>query len=96
LSVRWLIALKNKSLKRSHGDFAVLRIDYAKTSLLDLPPSPDAPECFAQAKALLKDGWPSIRIGYDKLPPRFPSGYPAVMLPCAEDSAGGTFHFCAL
>ena len=51
--------------------FAVLRIDYAKTSLLDLPPSPDAPEYFAQAKALLKDGWPSIRIGYDKLPPRF-------------------------
>jgi hypothetical protein len=61
--------------------FAVLRIDYAKTSLLDLPPSPDAPEYFAQAKALLKDGWPSIRIGYDKLPPRFPPGYPAVMLP---------------
>ena len=61
--------------------FTVLRIDYAKTSLLDLPPSPDAPEYFAQAKTLLKDGWPSIRIGYDKLPPRFPSGYPAVMLP---------------
>jgi hypothetical protein len=60
--------------------FAVLRIDYAKTSLLDLPPSPDAPEYFAQAKALLKDGWPSIRIGYDKLPSRFPPGYPAVML----------------
>jgi hypothetical protein len=34
--------------------FAVLRIDYAKTSLLDLSPSPDAPEYFAQAKALLK------------------------------------------
>jgi Dolichyl-phosphate-mannose-protein mannosyltransferase len=60
--------------------FAVLRIDYAKTSLLDLPPSPDAPEYFAQSKALLKDGWPSIRIGYDKLPARFPPGYPAVML----------------
>jgi hypothetical protein len=60
--------------------FAVLRIDYAKTSLLDLPPSPDAPEYFAQAKAMLKDGWPSIRIGYDKLPSRFPPGYPAVML----------------
>jgi hypothetical protein len=61
--------------------FAVLRIDYAKTSLLDLPPSPDAPEYFAQAKALLKDGWPSIRIGYDKLPSRFPPGYPPVMIP---------------
>jgi Dolichyl-phosphate-mannose-protein mannosyltransferase len=60
--------------------FAVLRIDYAKTSLLDLAPSPDAPEYFAQAKALLKDEWPSIRIGYDKLPARFFPGYPAVML----------------
>src|SRR5215471_13521020 len=59
---------------------AVLRIDYAKTSLLDLPPSPDAPEYFAQSTALLKDGWPSIRIGYDKLPARFPAGYPAVTL----------------
>ena len=60
--------------------FTVLRIDYTKTSLLDLPPSPDAPEYFAQAKALLKNGWPSIQIGYDKLPSRFPPGYPAVML----------------
>ena len=60
---------------------AVLRIDYQKTALLDLRPYPDATEYFAQAKALVKDKWPSIQIGYDKLPSRYPPGYPAVMLP---------------
>jgi hypothetical protein len=43
--------------------FAVLRIDYQKTTLFDLGPYPDATEYFAQAKALLKDRWPSIRSG---------------------------------
>ena len=52
--------------------FAVLRVDYSKTALLDLGPHPDASEYFAQAKALLKDRWPSIQIGYDKLPSRYP------------------------
>jgi hypothetical protein len=61
--------------------FAVVKIDYRNTALLDLPPYPDATEYFAQAKALLKDGWPSIQIGYDKLPSRYPFGYPALMLP---------------
>jgi hypothetical protein len=61
--------------------FAVLKIDYHKTALLDLGPHPDAAEYFAQAKALLKDRWPSIQIGYDKLPSRYPFGYPALMLP---------------
>ena len=61
--------------------FAVLRIDYQKTALLDLRPYPDATEYFAQAKALVKDRWPSIQIGYDKLPSRYPPGYPALMLP---------------
>jgi hypothetical protein len=61
--------------------FAVLNIDYQKTALLDLGPYPDASEYFAQARALLKDGWPSIQIGYDKLPSRFPFGYPVLMLP---------------
>jgi hypothetical protein len=61
--------------------FAVLRIDYAETALLDLGPGPDAMEYFAQAKALLHDGWPSIQIGYDKLPSRFPFGYPVLMVP---------------
>ena len=61
--------------------FAVLRVDYSKTALLDLGPHPDASEYFAQAKAMLKDRWPSIQIGYDKLPSRYPFGYPALMLP---------------
>src|SRR5206468_10678156 len=61
--------------------FAVLKIDYRKTALLDLGPHPDAPEYFAQGTALLKDRWPSIQIGYDKLPSRYPFGYPALMLP---------------
>ena len=61
--------------------FAVLRVDYNKTTLLDLAPHPDATEYFAQAKALRRDGWPSIQIGYEKLPSRYPFGYPVLMLP---------------
>src|ERR1044071_7246935 len=61
--------------------FAVLRIDYRKTRLLDLAPYPDATEYFAQAKALRRDAWPSIQIGYEKLPSRYPCGYPMLMLP---------------
>jgi hypothetical protein len=61
--------------------FAVLRINYSKTTLLDLAPHPDATEYFAQAKALRLDGWPSIQIGYEKLPSRYPFGYPVLMLP---------------
>ena len=51
--------------------FAVLRVDCKKTMLLDLAPHPDATEYFAQAKALHRDGWPSIQIGYEKLPSRY-------------------------
>ena len=61
--------------------FAVLRIDYQKTALPDLAPYPDATEYFAQAKALSKGKWPLIQIGYEKLPSRYPPGYPALMLP---------------
>ena len=61
--------------------FAVVRIDYSKTTLLDLRPHPDATEYFAQAQALYRDGWPSIQIGYETLPSRYPFGYPAMMLP---------------
>src|SRR6266566_7226437 len=64
--------------------FAVLRIDYSNTVLLDLAPHPDATEYFAQAQALRRDGWPSIQIGYDKLPSRYPFGYAILMLPCLE------------
>ena len=60
--------------------FAVLRIDYAKTTLLD-PGPVDSVEYFAQSKALLRDGRPQLQIGYDKLPSRFPVGYPVLMLP---------------
>ena len=61
--------------------FAVLKVDYTKTALLDLGPGPDAVEYFAQAKAMLHGGWPSIQIGYDKLPSRFPFGYPVLIVP---------------
>jgi hypothetical protein len=61
--------------------FAVLRVDYEKTELLDLAPYPDATEYFAQAQALIRNGWPSIQIGYEKLPSRYPCGYPVLMLP---------------
>src|SRR5438067_2907027 len=61
--------------------FAVLRIDYSKTMLLDLAPHPDATEYFAQAQGLRRDGWPSIQIGYEKFPSRYPFGYPVLMLP---------------
>ena len=61
--------------------FAVLKIDYSKTMLLDLGPHPDATEYFAQAKALGRNAWPYIQIGYDKLPSRYPFGYPMLMLP---------------
>src|SRR6184192_2701350 len=61
--------------------FAVLRIDYSKTMLLDLGPHPDATEYFAQAQALCADDSPSIQIGYEKLPSRYPFGYPALMVP---------------
>ena len=61
--------------------FAVLRIDYTKTMLLDLGPHPDATEYFAQAKAMRKGGWPSIKIGYEQLPSRYPFGYPVLMVP---------------
>src|SRR4029453_1053104 len=60
--------------------FAVLNVDYYKTALLDLGWS-DASHYFAQAKALMKDGYPYLNFGYDKLPPICPSGYPALMLP---------------
>jgi hypothetical protein len=61
--------------------FAVLTVDYENSPLLDLRPYPDATEYFAQAKALLKGRLPSIQIEYEKLPSRYPPGYPALMLP---------------
>ena len=60
---------------------AVLRIDFKRTDFLDLGPYPDAVEYFAQADSMLKDGVAVIQIGYDKLPSRYPPGYPLLMLP---------------
>jgi hypothetical protein len=60
--------------------FAVLKIDYHKTMLLDLGWS-DPSQYFAQARALLKHGYPYLDFGYDKLPSMYPVGYPALMLP---------------
>jgi hypothetical protein len=61
--------------------FAVLRVDYSRTALLNLRPRPDATEYLAQAEAMLHGECPSIQIGYEKLPSRYPLGYPALMLP---------------
>src|SRR5215510_13961789 len=60
---------------------AVLRIDLKRTNFLDLGPYPDAVEYFAQANSILKEGSPTIQIGYDKLPSRYPPGYPDLMIP---------------
>jgi len=60
---------------------AVLRIDFKRTYFLDLGPYPDGVEYFAQAKSILKGGAPTIQIGYDKLPSRYPPGYPVLMIP---------------
>ena len=59
----------------------VLRVPLKQTDLLDLGPYPDAVEYFAQANAILKEGAPTIQIGYDKLPSRYPPGYPLLMIP---------------
>jgi len=47
---------------------------------LDLGHS-DPSEYFAQAKAILKDSYPYLQIGYDKVPSEYPLGYPPLMLP---------------
>ena len=60
--------------------FAVLNVDYYKTGLLDLGWS-DPSLYFAQAKAMMKDGYPYLNFGYQKMPSMYPPGYPALMLP---------------
>src|SRR5262245_4895457 len=60
--------------------FSVLRIDYHDTNLLYLGHS-DAAHYFAHGRALFKHELPTIQIGYDKLPPVGPVGYPALMFP---------------
>src|SRR6266550_4288772 len=60
---------------------AVLRIELKHTHLLDLDPYPDSVEYFAQANSILKEGAPTIQIGYDKLSSRYPPCYPILMIP---------------
>jgi hypothetical protein len=60
---------------------AVLCIDFKRTYFFDLNPFPDAVEYFAQANSILKEGAPTIQMGYDKLPSRYPPGYPVLMIP---------------
>jgi hypothetical protein len=62
-------------------DGTVLRVQLKRTDLLDLGPYPDAVEYFAQANSILKEGAPAIQIGYDRLPSRYPPGYPLLMVP---------------
>jgi hypothetical protein len=60
---------------------AVLRVDLNQTNFLDLGPYPDAVEYFAQATSILHHGTAKIQIGYDRLPSRYPPGFPILMLP---------------
>lgn len=60
---------------------SVLRLDIAETSLLDLDPRPDAAEYFAVGRSMAQGEVPSIHIGADRLPSRYPPGYPVLMLP---------------
>jgi hypothetical protein len=59
----------------------VVRVQFSRTDFLDLGPFTDGVEYFAQAKSILKEGAPTIQIGYDKLPSRYPPGYPILMIP---------------
>src|SRR6266545_2674423 len=59
----------------------VLRVQFSRTDFLDLGPYPDAVEYFAQANSILKEGSPTIQIGYDRLPSRYPPGYPVLTIP---------------
>ena len=59
----------------------VLRVQFKRTHFLDLGPYTDAVEYFAQATSILKEGTPTIQIGYEKLPSRYPPGYPILMIP---------------
>ena len=61
--------------------YAVLRVEFERTDFLDLGPFTDAVEYFAQANSILQEGRPTIQIGYDRLPSRYPPGYPVLMIP---------------
>jgi hypothetical protein len=79
-TTRYLIATVLLLLALTFYYFTVLKVDYYKTGLLDLGWS-DSSCYFAQAKAMMKDGYPYLNFGYKKLPSMWPSGYPVLMLP---------------
>jgi 4-amino-4-deoxy-L-arabinose transferase-like glycosyltransferase len=60
---------------------SVLRVHLRQTTLLDLDPFPDAVEYFGQANSILEQGAPTIQISHDRLPSRYPPGYPILMVP---------------
>jgi hypothetical protein len=71
----------------SHFSFyygAVLRIEFKRTDFLDLGPYTDAVEYFVQGKSILKEGSPTVQIGYHKLPSRYPPGYSILMIPGSD------------
>jgi hypothetical protein len=80
-SIRMTIALLCFVLSLFFYYGSVLRVQLKQTGLLDLGPYTDAVEYFAQANSLLKGMAPAIQIGYDRLPSRYPPGYPMLMLP---------------
>ena len=69
---------------------AVLRIEFKRTSLLELGPYTDAVEYFAQANSILREGAATIQIGYENLPSRYPPGYPILMIPGSKFSPNAT------
>ena len=73
--------------------FTVLKVDYYKTGLLDLGWS-DSSGYFAQAKAMMKDGYPYLNFGYDKLPSMCPLWLSGTDVSLAEDPARSRFHPC--
>jgi len=92
ISSRFALSPGSRSLRLATGVFcfvlsllfyygAVLRIDFKLTNFLDLGPYTDGVEYFVQANSILKEGAPTIQIGYDKLPSRYPPGYPIMMIP---------------
>ncbi|MEO5717593.1 MAG: hypothetical protein ABIR29_03365, partial [Chthoniobacterales bacterium] len=76
-----LFALVSFILSLSFYFGSVLSMPFARTNLLDLGPYPDAVEYFAQANSLVREGRPTLQIGYDRLPSRYPPGYPILMIP---------------
>jgi 4-amino-4-deoxy-L-arabinose transferase-like glycosyltransferase len=77
----YLLALVSLLVCLAFYTLAVLRVDFRKTQLLDLDPTPDAVEYFAGAVSLYQRGNYAIRIGDQDLPPRYPPGYSLAMLP---------------